>query len=266
MKEPQIVQVPGEPSKRTLRLVLNLGHLLLLTLLLSWILLFSFHGEPYEKTGWVMLLQVVLGRAAAVGTGLKMNFNPLFLLYQAAMVDLILMLYIYPAFVRGYQHLTRVPFIGGYLANIHKVALSHKARMAPYGVVGLMIFVFFPFWSTGCVVGAIVGYLIGLSTVVSLLSVTIGNIVAIATWVWFYDRLTGWNENVALVFLIIVFTVAIAGILFARVRRTKKKQEDEEIRAYLEAVKSTAAGAEELSEEPIHATGQSDGVGESTSE
>ena len=239
MKEPQIIQVPGEPSPRVLRLVLNLGHLLLITLLLSWVFLAGFKGEPYENTWKVMLSQVFAGRAAAVGAGLRWNFSPLFLLYQAAMVDAILMLYIYPTFVRGYQHLTWVPFVGNYLANIHKVALSHKKRMAPYGVAGLMLFVIFPFWSTGCVVGAIVGYLIGLSTLVSLLSVTTGNIAAIALWIWFYDRLQGWNENVALVFLAIIFALAIAGILFARVRRTRKKLEDEEIRAYLEAVKST---------------------------
>ncbi len=238
MKQPKIVEVPGEPSPRVLRRIMNLGHLLLITLLLTWMLSFYLYGEPYDKTWRIVLLQLFFGRAAGVGAGLSMGFSSLYLLFQASMVDAILMLYVYPLFVRGYQHLTLVPFIGGYLANVHKVALSHTKRMAPYGVLGLMTFVVFPFWSTGSLVGSVVGYLIGLPTWLSLSSVTAGNVIAIAIWVWFYDRLRGWNETAALLLLATIFTIAVLGIVYSRIRRTKKLEEEEEIKEYLEIIKT----------------------------
>ncbi len=228
IKQPAIVQAPGEPSPQSLRFIFNLGHLLLVTLLSTWILLFHFYGKPYDNAFIVAASQLLAGRAGGVGLGLRRGFSPGFMLFQTVMVDLILMFYVYPIFVRGYQHLTLVPVVGPYLTNVHKVALSHKKRMAPYGALGLMTFVIFPFWSTGCLVGSIVGYLIGLPTWLSLTSVTVGNIVAIMAWVTLYDRIKEWNETVALIFLLVVFIMAAAGVLFARIRRTQKQSTTED--------------------------------------
>lgn len=229
MEPPKIVETQGEPSPLVLRMVLNMGHILLLATLLTWTLLIRYYGSPYEHVFLVAVVQLFSGRAGGVGLGLNRGLSPLYMFFQVIAVDMILMLYIYPIFVKGYQHLTRVPVVGNYLANIHALALSHKKRMAPYGALGLIIFVIFPFWSTGCVVGAIVGYLIGLPTWLSLSSVTAGNIAAIAAWVLFYDRLKNWNESVALVFLIVILAVAAVALVIAKIRKrhhSEKMHED----------------------------------------
>ncbi len=228
MKQPAIVNVPGEPSAHTLRFLFNMGHTLLIVLLGTWALFFYYLRDPYDKTFLAAVFQIFGGRAFGVGFGFKQGLSPMFMFFQVAMVDFILMLYVYPVFVRGYQHLTRVPVIGNYLSNIHKAALSHKARMAPYGAAGLIAFVIFPFWSTGCVVGSVVGYLIGLPTWLSLSSVTLGNLAAIGAWIMFYDRLTEWNETAAYVFLLILIALALAGFIFSWVRKkiTSKTQSE----------------------------------------
>lgn len=231
MEEPKIVKEPGEPTPGTLRFILAMGHALLIVMLLTWALLFYFVGRPYQHTGWLALSQLFSGRAGAVGLGLRLDFSARYMLLQVTVVDLILMLYTYPLFVRGYQHLTRVPVIGDHLENMHKMALAHKARIAPYGAFGLMIFVIFPFWSTGCMVGAIVGYLIGLPAWLSLSSVTFGNIAAIGLWIYFYERLQNWNPALALAFLVVIITLAVGGILYARFLRAKRKKEEQEMLA-----------------------------------
>lgn len=226
MKQPAIVQTPGEPSAHTLRFLLNMGHVLLIVLLSTWALFLYYLGKPYNMAFPVAASQLLGGRAMGVSLGFSKGLSPMFMFFQVAMVDFILMLYIYPIFVKGYQHLTQIPVIGSYLSNIHEAALSHKKRMAPYGAVGLVAFVIFPFWSTGCVVGAVVGYLIGLPTWLSLSSVTIGNLFAISAWIMFYDRLTEWNESAAQIALGIVVVAIVAGFIIARVRRAYNPKKD----------------------------------------
>lgn len=224
MNTPNPNSTSSEPSPKTLRMLLNLGHLSLALMLVVWAVMFFLRGAPYEHTWQIILLTIFFGRAAAVGTGLKLGFGFFFLFYQAVVADMFIMLYIYPLFVRNYHHLTRVPYIGGYLDNLHKVALGYKTRVARYGIPGLMIFIIFPFWSTGVLVGSIVGYLIGLPVVATIVSVTIGNIVAVGAWVWFYDSLNDWNESASQVLLIVIFAVVIGGFLFSRIRRVWKNK------------------------------------------
>ena len=223
MNEPPIARLPGEPSSATLRAFVHAGHFFSLATLVLWVLMYLWKGDPYDQTWQIILLTAFFGRAAALGAGLSMDFSPFFLYYLAAVTDLILVLYIFPAFVVGYQHLTGVRYIGNYLENLHKVALSYKDRVAPYGVVGLLVFVIFPFWSTGPLVASIIGYLIGLPAVITLVCVTAANILAIGAWVGFYDWLHDWNKGLAMVLLVGLFALAIGGFLFAWVRRIKKR-------------------------------------------
>jgi len=218
MNKTQSENMTGEPSPKLLRFLMNLAHVLLIVLLCVWAFLLYYVGRPYDKTFVAAVFQLFGGRALGVGYGFKQGLPASFMFFQVALVDFILMLYIYPLFVRGYQHLATMPMVGSYLDNIHKAAMSHKKRMAPYGAMGLVAFVIFPFWSTGCVVGSVVGYLIGLPTWLSLSSVTIGNIAAIIAWIAFYERLTEWNEHFAHIFLLIILAVAIAGFIAARIR------------------------------------------------
>ena len=114
------------------------------------------------------------GRAGNAGEGLEQDFNPWFLFFQSCMQDFILMFLAYPWFVRGFQQFTKVPVIGPHLASAHTLALKYKKDIAPYGGVGLMVFVFIPIWSTGPLVGVIVGYLLGLGVLLTFTSVIVG--------------------------------------------------------------------------------------------
>ncbi len=224
MTEDTLPLPPGEPSARILNTLVRSGHLLLMLTLTAWVVMYFWKGDPYDETWQIILLTAFFGRAAAVGAGLSNDFHPVFLFYQAVATDLILVLYLFPAFVRGYQRLAQVRYVGAYLMNAHKVALRYKSRMAPYGMAGLLVFVIFPFWSTGPLVGSIVGYLLGLPSVGVVLTVTIGNILACAAWVWFYDWLNDWNPGVAMALLVLIFAMAITGFAVAAVRRKKKDE------------------------------------------
>ena len=216
----------GEPSPRVLRFIRVMGHVCLLGTLAAWLLLYKYRGSPYDLTWKLVLAQFAGGRAGSAGLGLESGFSRYYLLFHICMHDFIIMLYVYPWFVTGYQHLAKIRYIGSYLAGLHALALRHKDRIAPYGAFGLMLFVLFPFWSTGPLVGCVVGYLIGLRTWITFSSVIVGNVLAAAIWIWAYNSLKSYSPRFALGLLITVFILAIIGSLWAKIRKRRQAKWD----------------------------------------
>lgn len=214
----------GDPSPTTLRYIRATGHVCLVGLLTIFVLLFKYRGAPYDQVWHLVLAQLLSGRAGSTGLGLQKGINHYYLFFQISMQDFIIMLYVYPWFVTGYQHLSRFPVVGPALSGAHELALRHKSRIAPYGSIGLILFVLFPFWSTGPLVGVLVGYLIGLRTWATFASVIAGNLAAVSAWILFYDRLNTYSPKAALVFLIAVFVLVTAGTFIARFRRTHRQR------------------------------------------
>jgi len=196
---------------------------------------------PYDETVQLHFAHLLAGRAGSVGWGLDKGFGRLYLLFQISMFDIILMLYLYPLFVTGFQHVIHVPVMGKMLSSAHDLALRHKARMEPYGAVGLMLFVLFPFWSTGPLVGVVIGYLIGLRTWVTFTVVTAGHVLAVGAWIYFYDWLIERNRNLALLLLVLVFGFVLAGWLYGLIRKRLKRQAPQDAPAATDTVHPNAA-------------------------
>ena len=69
--------------------------------------------------------------------------------------------------------------------RIHKAADAHKETVRKYGIAGLFLFVWFPFWMTGPVVGCVIGFMIGLRIRLNLSIVLAGTYMAIIGWAVF---------------------------------------------------------------------------------
>jgi uncharacterized membrane protein len=191
--------------------------------LLLCIALGVWYPDPYADVWKIVLAHVTAGRAGGVGLGLVKHFNLWFLFFITCIQDIVIMLIVYPWFVSGYQHVAAWPLIGPALSRTRALAYKYKAHIQPYGAIGLTLFVIFPFWSTGPLVGALVGYLIGLRTGIALTAITIGEIIAVGVWILFYDQLHRFSPKLAAVFLAIIFAVAIGGTFYARFRRGKTR-------------------------------------------
>lgn len=72
---------------------------------------------------------------------------------------------------------------------MRKNAERHKRIVEPFGAIGLWVFVFFPFWSTGALVGGVVGYLLGMRTWVVMASVLSGHVISVVSLIWFFDTM-----------------------------------------------------------------------------
>jgi uncharacterized membrane protein len=110
------------------------------------------------------------------------------------LVETIQVLVLYPLFVLSWRNLVDVRRLHRFLVQMRRSAEAGRPRVARYGMVGLFLFVFLPFWMTGPVVGSIIGFLIGLKPRQNLGVVLAATYVAICLWALLFDQL---NELLA---------------------------------------------------------------------
>lgn len=141
-------------------------------------------------------LNLIIGRAAGMSFGYASGLGhaqvvPLNMLVESAQV-----LVVYPLFALSWNQLITLRRLKPYFARVHQHAIAHRAMVHRFGIAGLFFFVFVPFWMTGPVVGAIIGFLIGLRPWVIVTVVLVSTYVAIGMWALLLNELSGWAETV----------------------------------------------------------------------
>lgn len=210
----------NHPYPSTIRALFLIGQILLFGSLALFVVLAKMYPEPYIHVWALIAAHFGGGRMANAGVGLEMGFNKLFLLYQTCVQDYILMFFAFPLFVKGQTYFSKMRGVGSSIEAAHQLALAHRAKIRPYGIAGLLIFVVFPFWGTGPLVGVIAGYLLGFSTLLNFATVMTGNFIAAFAYIWAYDyirvRVESYGENLSLVLLGVVIGVIVIAALIAR--------------------------------------------------
>ncbi len=195
--EPTPIPRIHEPSRTTLHLISLCGWMLFVAWAATLIIWGFVQPDPYAQ-GWRLVAELaVLGHVLNVADGINSGFSKIYLLVQSGLQDIILVLIVYPWVVRGYQGMETRGWVGKSIDNFRKSAEKHQKYVEPFGAIGLWVFVFFPFWSTGALVGAVIGYLIGLRTWVNFVSVLTGHALAVICTIWFFDFVHEWVESVS---------------------------------------------------------------------
>jgi uncharacterized membrane protein len=127
-------------------------------------------------------LNLLIGIAAGMSFGYANGLGDLEVIGSSFLADTLQVLIVYPLFVLSWQHLVDVGRIAPYLARLQVSAEAQQGWVRRFGIVGLFLFVFVPFWMTGPVVGSIIGFLIGLRPAVNLVVVLTATYTA--TWLW----------------------------------------------------------------------------------
>ncbi len=177
--------------------------------------------------GWRLVLELAfLGIAVNIADGITSGMDPLYMLIQAAPQDVILLLVAYPWFGPGYERASRWRFIGPIIRGVRMSAARQKGKVEPFGAIGLYFFVLFPFWSTGALVGGVVGYLLGIRTSILLTACCLGHISSVVSLIWFFDAMQAFaapfNSGVVkfLPWIMAVYIVLL-GILTQRIGARK---------------------------------------------
>ena len=180
------------PSSRTLHLMELSGWTLFAAWATTLVVIAFVQPDPYAH-GWRLVLELAfLGHVLNAADGISNGFSNSYLIFQCGLQDIILVLVAFPWVVRAYQGMKTRGIVGKTIDNFRKSAERHHRYVEPFGALGLWIFVLFPFWGTGALVGSIVGYLLGLRTFVTLIAVFSGHLIGVTTSVLLFDSIEDW--------------------------------------------------------------------------
>jgi uncharacterized membrane protein len=185
-------KVATEPSRPVWRQLFNTaeGRILLLGIAvalagLTAMGLIAFNSPQLSRMiGIMTFFNVIFGRAVAMSLGYAAGYGHTIVVSVNIWVETVLVLLFYPVFVFSMRKLVVLPSLKRFLDRTRATAERHHDKVRRYGIIGLFVFVWFPFWMTGPVVGSAIGYLIGFPAWLTLSIVLAGTYIAMGAWAY----------------------------------------------------------------------------------
>ncbi len=210
------------------------GHILLLGVAIGCLGLIAMGVTAFWAPGLSSMLgamsvsNIVFGRVASMSIGYAGGFGQVLVVLVNIWIETVLVLLFYPLFVFSMRKLVVFPRLKRILNNTRSVAEHEQVKVRRYGLIGLFVFVWFPFWMTGPVVGSAIGYLLGFSAWLTVSVVLGSTYLAIAAWSYFlFDlyaqamQFATWAP--AVIIGIIILNIAAGYWLNRRGRRWNKR-------------------------------------------
>ena len=188
-------------------------------MLIAWFLAIAtqwYLGQAWEQ--WVIMgfTELFLGRGVAIAKAVEMGMPPGLLIGLATYVDAVTVFLCYPALVLAYRNLVGGRPVDKRMKGILETAEKNVNRFAKFKILGIFVFVWLPFFMTGVVVGAVLGYLLGLKTWPNMITVTLGTLSAAVCWLYTYDFLYGWLAQIHSEIPMVFTSVLIGGLIAHR--------------------------------------------------
>ena len=212
-----IKQMSSEEAKIFMTGVI-LGSLWICTLLVFWLCGYDFPLNLLSMVG----THLIAGRAGGITVGLELGLPEWLIVFNAFLVDSLIVLLIYPLFVLSTRKTLKRGFVQDFLDASIKTAKKERKRVRRFGMVGLLFFVWFPLHMTGPLVGAIIGYFLRLKSYVNIAVVLTGTFLAVVSWVIFFRKIISISGEFS--FLIPVVVIVMALIVFLVIRTRNRKE------------------------------------------
>ncbi|MFC1809195.1 small multi-drug export protein [Candidatus Omnitrophota bacterium] len=177
-----------------------------------------------QLIGGMTASHILFGRAAGLSFGYAVELSSFMVIFINMFIETVIVLLFYPLFILSWQHLIEVPILKKVMNDIRQAADDNQKTIRRYGVIGLFVFVLFPFWMTGPIIGCVIGYFLGFSAVRTLAVVLGGTYAAIFLWAIFFKSL---NQQVAAFSpyapLILLSLIIIIVVILHKVARHRKR-------------------------------------------
>jgi uncharacterized membrane protein len=172
--------------------------------------------------------ELTLGRGFAMTFGYTMGLGHTTVIPICMIIETIYVLILYPLFVFSWHRLLVVKWLKKTFERTQKAAETHKDKVQKYGVIGLFVFVWFPFWMTGPVVGSVIGFLLGLKLWLNMTVVLAGTYAAIFGWAFvlrkLHKQVASYSSYAAMVIMaLLLFIIIVGHLLYKAFHENKNK-------------------------------------------
>lgn len=184
--------------------------------LLSVVILLYRGSELWAKILTMGFAHMLAGRAASVAQAIQSGLQPGLTVFLGVYFDVAIMFIIYSVLVFSYKYFLERRFFKKHMQPMFESAKKRMGVMRRFEIVGIFLFVWFPFWMTGVISGALLGFLMGLRLWVNMLTVISGTTAAMLCWVYAYDKLFQWSGSINQGIPMLVTVLIIAGLVIFR--------------------------------------------------
>jgi len=182
--------------------------------------------QTSRMMGAMIFTDMAFGMIVSMSVGYANGFGHALVIPVVMWVETVLVLLLYPLFVFSLLKLVEFPRLKYFLDRIHVAAERNHDRVRRYGVPGLFLFVWFPFWMTGPVLGSAVGYLLGFPASLTLSVVLAGAYVTIIGWAYLlfdlYIRAAVFGSWAPILIIGMIILVTLAVYLLGRRRKNHR--------------------------------------------
>jgi len=166
------------------------GHILLLGIVIALLglivmgLFAVWSPQISRMIGTMSFASIVFGRVVSMSIGYAGGYGHALVVLVNIWMETVFVLLFYPVFVFSVQKLVVLPRLKRFIERTRAAAERHRVKVHRYGIIGLFIFVWFPFWMTGPLVGSAIGYLLGFPAWLTMSVVLAGTYLAIGGWAY----------------------------------------------------------------------------------
>ena len=196
-----------------------LGLFLFFCLLLFIIISYRIDITFANKITGIVLTNVLVGRVPALSFAYAVELSHIVAISVNVLIELILVCIIYPLFVLSFNGILKIELLENFFNTIKAKKKKHQKSFDRYGGFGLFLFVFIPFWMTGPIVGAIIGFLIGLKHYTIITVVAFSTFIAISLWGLFLQEIIDFLLAFDSEFIWLVLFVLLSILLIYRFKR-----------------------------------------------
>ncbi len=204
--------------------ILLLSLFIILSLITFVIVSYQINVGFANKITGIIFTNILVGRVPALSFGYAANLSHFIVIFINVITEMILVTLIYPLFVYSFKGIVKIKILEDFFSEIKEKRKKYQSYFNKYGKLGLFIFVFIPFWMTGPIVGAIIGFLIGIKHYTVIVVVFIATIISITLWGLFLQQIIDFlfTLNTQFVWLLL-FIVVVALLLYRFKNKIFKK-------------------------------------------
>ena len=185
---------------------------------------YIYYPEKAHVFTGMSATNILFGRAAGISFGYSFELGNVLVIITNITIESILVLIFYPLFVFSWNSILVIKPLRKIMERTSIAAETHQETIRKYGIIGLFMFVWIPFWMTGPMAGCAVGYLLGFSPWKNLSIVLSSTCPAVVCWALLlrkiHDKIAEYGPYSSIV-LVIVIILIVTVIYFLRYLRNK---------------------------------------------